>query len=352
MPSWLSASASVIGTGHSASGVPCQDSHCCIQRGDDKWLAMVISDGAGTAKYSDMGANLVAKSFAHSLIALSHRIDHREPGAWINDFVIGRILKTRDELRSLAKSESLKEYHCTLVACLLGEAGGFIIHIGDGAAFGGAAKAIDSTKCSLSDHLFSSPPENGEYSNETFFITEGDWIKHLRITPISNADWIVLGTDGGTALAMVADRDPKPGFVVPLITSLAYEKDLDARNAKLAEILADAQADRLTSDDKTICLAFRKSLGELNTQFVMPLPTITQAQNKGPIEKNSIGKSTQQNITSLQNKLKRKILWKVQVTRKVMIITIGLISAISVATWVFMNYENADVRQIHKGDGK
>lgn len=341
MTNWLSAAASVIGTGHATSGAPCQDAHCCIQRDDGRWLAMVVSDGAGTARYSDQGSNLVANSFAHALIELSNEIEHRNPGAWINDFVIGHILTTRNELRNLAKSDNLKDYHCTLVACLVGETGGFLIHIGDGAAFGASAMPIGDEKYSLSELAFSSLPENGEYSNETFFITEGDWIKHLRITPIPSVDWIMLGTDGGTSLAMVADKEPKPGFVVPLLTSLALEADHEIRNEKLAAVLSDAQADKLTSDDKTICFAFRQRLAVVNKTYEMNTPSLVQPANRLSTTTNSTNLTSVVDDTTqpILHTCKRKCTWKRQITRKVIVSAFTLVFLVIVVCWANLNPE-------------
>ena len=269
MNKWIVTSASAIGPGHIASNIPCQDSSCALLSDNGEWTALVVSDGAGTAKYSDKSSSLVSKSFAKALIELSNEIEHRAPGAWINDFVIEHIITTRKELRNLAGTDSLNDFHCTLVACLLGSSGGFLIHIGDGAIFGGGSKILDKNKTSLSHSAVISLPENREYSNETFFITEGDWIKHLRITSVSPVDWIVLGTDGGTTLAMIGDKEPKPGFIVPLLNTLTKDVDDSSRMNKLKAILNDIQADKLTSDDKTLCIAYRAKLATISTEFVM-----------------------------------------------------------------------------------
>ena len=260
MNNWIVTKSSAIGTSHLISGLPCQDSCYEMQSHDGEWLSIVVSDGAGTAKYSDQSSSLVSKSFAKALISLSEQFKEKNPGAWVNDFVIEQILNVRNELRSLAKEDSLKDFHCTLVACLLGKSGGFLIHIGDGAVFGGLSKETSENKISLSESLFISRPENGEYANETFFITEGDWIKHLRITPIGLVDWIVLATDGGTSLSMIEDKEPKLGFIAPLFGRLTQEENQAAREAFLNSVLNDAQANKLTSDDKTLCIAFRQNL--------------------------------------------------------------------------------------------
>jgi len=271
MDNWIATASSVIGSSHLTSKIPCQDSSCVLQAG--QWISMVVSDGAGTAKHSEKGSSLVTKTFAHALIELSSKIESRPPGAWINDFVIEQIINVREKIRELASSDDIKDYHCTLVACLIGNNGGFLIHIGDGAIFGGATEKKLNGEVSLSKNSFISAPENGEYSNETYFITEGDWIKHLRITPIGAVDWIVLGTDGGTSLSMLADKAPKPGFIIPLLKMLSDSDSLEARTNKLEGILNNEQADKLTNDDKTICVAFKPNLFEQSDSLTMSATT-------------------------------------------------------------------------------
>src|SRR5262245_60422188 len=57
---WRYASASVIGTSHGKSGSPCQDSHGCRVFVDKERpvLAVAVSDGAGSAINSTVGATI------------------------------------------------------------------------------------------------------------------------------------------------------------------------------------------------------------------------------------------------------------------------------------------------------
>lgn len=274
MENWLIAKASVIGTGHKAVGLPCQDA-CFVDTSlDGEWVSLVVSDGAGTAQYSDQSSSLVCEVFGKSLIGLSDELKIREPGAWINDFVIEKVLDTRKQLRVLANSDNLKDFHCTLVASLIGPTGGFLIHIGDGALFGGDYKDIDEINNSIAPNFVISEPENGEYANETFFITEGDWIKHLRITPIRPVDWIVLATDGGTSITMVADKAPKPGVIIPLLRHLNGAGDANKLDEILEKIVTDPRTNKITSDDKTLCIAFRpdKFIDSSSPEIIVDTP--------------------------------------------------------------------------------
>ena len=291
---WIIACASVIGSSHIKTNTPCQDSSVIQVSNSGDWVSIVVSDGAGTASNSLEGSSYIAKFFSESLISLSNELSYRPPGHWINDFVIERILNVRENLRKKANSDDISKYHSTLVACLLGPSGGFSIHIGDGAVFGGKAKLNNiSGFADLNDSFFISAPDNGEYSNETYFITEGNWIKNLRITPMPNLDWVYVCTDGGTALSMNSENNPKENFVIPVLEAILNEKDTVDRNAVLEKILKDPKANTVTGDDKTIAIAcnvnLKNFIGNLGFQSKTPatnntetISSIKAAQNSAP----------------------------------------------------------------------
>ena len=255
---WIFGAAKQVGISHQETGAPCQDSFDIERSEDGKWVAVAVCDGAGSAKHSEVGSNLVSKTFAKKLILLSKEVETRQPGAWINDFVIQQILNVREELRAEAKSDDLRDFHTTLVAFLMSDFGGFAIHIGDGSILGGIAKdSGDATE--IDSEVFMSKPENGEYSNETFFITEGDWIKHLRITPMPPLDWVFVGTDGGSAFFADPADNPKQDFITSFIADLK-NRNSGAWSQRIGEILSDKQADKITNDDKTLIFFAKEGL--------------------------------------------------------------------------------------------
>ncbi len=279
MGDWLLANASVKGASHINSGSPCQDASIVRTDHSGKWLIAVASDGAGSASRADEGADFVASKFANALTELSQKLESRSPGSWTSDFVIRVILETRSYLRDRADDagpsrfsrdrskvaapshlDSIQDFNCTLVACLLGPSGGFSIHIGDGAIFG-QRQDRSSTNGSSPDNVnYVSRPENGEYANETYFLTEGDWIRHLRITPMPALKWVLLCTDGGAALSMRDETEPKTGFLSPVLSQLIDAKNNHRRDSLLETILNDPKADGVTGDDKTLVIAIRANV--------------------------------------------------------------------------------------------
>jgi len=247
-----------MGQSHQTSQIPCQDKFSCKVSGDGRWLSVAVSDGAGSALNAEAGAEITSTIFCEELLGLSKQLEFRAPGEWINDFVVECVLKVRNQLRSKAKSDDIKSFHCTLVAALVGPEGGFSIHIGDGSIFGGQFKNDSKGgEVELNSNFVISKPENGEYTNETFFITEGNWIKHLRVTPLPRLDWVVACTDGGAALILEKETEVKPKFLVPFFQELISDKF--TKNNYISEVLSDPKANALTTDDKTIFVAMRSS---------------------------------------------------------------------------------------------
>jgi hypothetical protein len=302
MQNWLYSGASVMGQSHQTSQIPCQDKFSCKVSGDGRWLSVAVSDGAGSALNAEAGAEITSTIFCEELLGLSKQLESRAPGEWINDFVVECVLKVRNQLRNKAKSDDIKSFHCTLVAALVGPEGGFSIHIGDGSIFGGQFKNdTKSGEVELNSNFVISKPENGEYTNETFFITEGNWIKHLRVTPLPRLDWVVACTDGGAALILEKEIEVKPKFLVPFFQELISDKF--NKNNYISEVLSDPKANALTTDDKTIFVAMRSSAIQArplnftkieSSNFISPSepnqtvqPEIQQTQDRLGVKKNS-----------------------------------------------------------------
>jgi len=273
MNAWQYSSASVTGQSHITTSIPCQDKHVVKISEDKNWIAVAVCDGAGSAERAEIGASITSSHFCDELIKLADELNQRLPGEWINDFVINCVLNVRDKIRQHAKSDNIKQYHSTLVAALLGPSGGFSIHIGDGAILGGSfKKSSPQNNFELNSNYFISLPENGEYSNETYFITEGNWIKHLRISPLPKLDWIIACTDGGAALLLDNENQVKPSFLVPFLEPQVNCNFTDVDFTE--KILSDSKANKLTTDDKTIVTVVRANVlpSQVKLSFEITIP--------------------------------------------------------------------------------
>lgn len=238
------------GQSHISNNLPCQDHHSILQT-ENGWVIATVCDGAGSAIHGGDGAQLFSNKFSQSLISLAEKIDNGSPGQWINDYIVESILNIRTHLRETKHVSNLNDWHTTLLAVLLGESGGLCVHIGDGAIFGGQLKPYDDMINIIDHKYYISSPENGEYSNETYFVTEGIWTKHLRISPLPALDWIALATDGGCSLCLNNQSLLNEHFVPSVLKEFANYEGRDIPNFIMDEIVKEKYKSA-TSDDKTV----------------------------------------------------------------------------------------------------
>ena len=274
MRTWFAAGASVVGESHILRGRPNDDALAIKQQGH--WTAIVVSDGAGSCSRAREGSNLVAELFVGELLTIASQLDAVGPGPWLNDAVIKAVLQVRAELASLAGSYDLKNFHCTLVAALISSKGGFTVHIGDGAIIVG--RMHDKSAIDIEVH---SHPENGEYANETFFITESTWLKNIRIKPLGSCDWIALTTDGAASVLM--DRAVKADAIQAFFQLLLGHSTTHSLSSLMERFLESDYAKSCSNDDKTIALAYREEqtpllFSEFSISEDKPLIDSTESQ--------------------------------------------------------------------------
>lgn len=262
---WLITRAVVRGTGHVKLGMPCQDYCEARLSRDGRWLVAAVCDGAGSARRADEGAQVVAEAVTAGLIAEIATIEATGPGVWLKDRVHAIVLGARQQLRS--RGGEIRDFNATLVGVLIGPTGGFFFHVGDGAGVASRAAVrtevdgeVPHERLFLWEDLVVSAPENGEVANETYFVTQDEWDKHLRSKPIpASADIVMLMSDGGMEFALPR-LQINPSWITPVIGQLLRTDDDDARGRLVEGYLADPEADPITSDDKTIFVAIRRRL--------------------------------------------------------------------------------------------
>lgn len=260
---WLLVDASVRGKGHIDAGLPNQDAIAIATSRDGKIVAAVVSDGAGTASKAEVGSRAAADRMAPWLLKIGQQIHAGQIHASMaRDHLLEGIVALRRHLDP--SGMSLRDYHCTLVGCLLTPSGGFVCQIGDSIAVAARFALLgdgsdDPVDFFPDDGCRRYEPERGEYSNETHFITETDWEKHLRITPLPDSfDAIVLMTDGAMDVVTLRGRIFR-GFMSNLFGRILRMSDRHQRNELLHGWLADKQTYGVTGDDKTLFVAIRAS---------------------------------------------------------------------------------------------
>jgi hypothetical protein len=254
---WKLAGASVVGFSHQAAGTVCQDAHA-VTITPTGWLVGVVSDGAGSARFSGESSQLLSKEVVAQLTVRlnaleasdTQQIPEEVVRIWIED-AVEAVRRQLPRLRTeIVESNGLQDFHATLLGVVAGLGAGVFFHIGDGA--GCATSMNDVTKAIISG------PENGEYANETYFVTQDDWRDHLRITSFDpQYDLITLMSDGVTPFALDKGQlAPFPPFFVPLSKFLA-EHDREEGERAITTILARDAIRPITGDDKTLVWALR-----------------------------------------------------------------------------------------------
>lgn len=250
---WDIVAGCATGAAHLKSGTSCQDAFHHDR--SSHWVVATVCDGAGSSRHGGIGARLAADNIVKELVLLldtAPQALHGDCNYWRNG-VTASIASTRSLLKNRIgkNSEGLSEYHATIVGVVAGLNYGFFFHIGDGA---GLALDIDSWEATVV-----SPPQNGEYADQTYFYTMDNWEDYLRLTFFDGApDLITLMSDG--AMSFVASKGLgglDPNFMGPVMRYLDTVDEKTGSNA-LLNTLESPQTHTITGDDKTLLIATRR----------------------------------------------------------------------------------------------
>ncbi|MBR1825867.1 MAG: protein phosphatase 2C domain-containing protein [Alphaproteobacteria bacterium] len=228
---------------HKANNMPCQD-YCCSKRYKNK-LVGIVSDGAGSACYGQIGAKTICRTLCDLLIRSNHKTIRRD----IKNAIETARQKLLFHRYNKSKSEAdLCHFSATVVGFFYCNGRGIFFHIGDGAGI-----AFNSGDY---DNILISEPENGTFSCETYFYTMPEWKECLRFKPFENINRIMLMSDGVTGFVFSDDFFKiQRKFFIPVVEYLEREKYKTYALRALNNTLNDARAQRLNADDKTILWA-------------------------------------------------------------------------------------------------
>ena len=130
---WRLAYASEVGTSHTHSGTPCQDS--CLAQVDvlpnhQPLLSIFVSDGAGRADRGGEGAELAIEAAASFVAKKVAQGEFGLSDALATDLVIA----VRKHIFSRAEAENLtaRDFACTFLGVMSSEGGTLVLQVGDG----------------------------------------------------------------------------------------------------------------------------------------------------------------------------------------------------------------------------
>lgn len=249
--SWRYASASVIGTSHTRSNLPCQDASRCevVRGGSDDFLVVAVSDGAGSKPCSEVGARLACDTVFEGV---KHCVERGEP---IQALVPSRLVTTvrkAIEQEASTSNRPIDHYACTLLVAVVGSSESLFFHVGDGSIVV-RERESDAYECVFW-------PQKGEYANQTHFVTDADVLEHVELKRLGRIDEVAAFSDGIESLVLrFSQRAPHGPFFTRRFERLRQEPSghSERYSKMLEQYLANPEINKQTDDDKTLALATR-----------------------------------------------------------------------------------------------
>lgn len=251
---WKMVYGSTRGTAHARSGQPCQD--YCASSVAGTTLVVACADGAGSAESSHLGSKAAVERFLEQAAELECVPTREQIERWV-DAARERVLE-----EAAANETAPRQFACTFLAALVGEAWAAFAQIGDGVIVFDGPEGYEMAFW----------PDNGEYVNTTRFITEDDYRANLRIEIVKQrvTDLAVL-TDGLQMLALdFAHAKVYDRFFAPLFNVVRNGPGEETLKRSLLEFMDSKRVNDRTEDDKTLLLATRIKADEPPT---VPDPT-------------------------------------------------------------------------------
>ncbi|MGD9657190.1 MAG: PP2C family serine/threonine-protein phosphatase [Methylocystis sp.] len=258
---WRIAAASAIGSSHVKQGTVCQDSHACqvlTDRDGGTVIALVVSDGAGSAALADEGSDLACRTIVEAVevfLARGGRVSDLcldEARSWVE------MVQEAISLRATGAGTTLRDYACTLLVAVIGEDGAAFLQVGDGAMV-----VADEG----GEWAWVHWPQRGVYANSTFFVTESGAADRMAFDLVPRkVDEVALFTDGIESLVLhYATKSVHAPFFEkifgPMRLSTAEGLDVALSGGLERYLSSPAVCDR-TDDDKTLILATRVEAAE------------------------------------------------------------------------------------------
>ena len=249
--SWKYTASSVTGRTHLDRNEPGQD-YCragAVQVSDREFFIGLVADGAGSTRCGWAGAKTACDTAFESIVKTIrmageiHPITDRDVMDWV--------CSARQAIVAQAAGSGtpVREYACTLIGSVIGDGQAICFQIGDGAI---VMKEHDEYQVVFW-------PDQGEYANTTFFVSDELFLTHLVI---SRKDFlpeeVALFTDGLQNLVLsFSKKAAHDGFFRPLFAAVRAHSGnrlLDL-SAHLKGFLSRSDINERTDDDKTLVLA-------------------------------------------------------------------------------------------------
>jgi Protein phosphatase 2C len=246
---WKAMVYSAMGTRHEQRNQPCQDYGS--YRVEGVYLLGAVADGAGSAKYSEVGAQIAVES---ALDAIAIQLHEHSASSYedMKQAAPALFAQVFDELLSALNQATeeigcdLKDLGCTLLAFVAAPDWVAAMQVGDG------FMVVRSGEKESYDLLFE--PDKGEFINETIFVTTDRAVESLRVcVQPSDRPFICAATDGLERVAVrLHDWYPHAPFFAPFEACLRQLPTQAERDLYLKTFLESDRLNAKTDDDKTL----------------------------------------------------------------------------------------------------
>ncbi|YAF93954.1 MAG: PP2C family serine/threonine-protein phosphatase [Nodularia sp. CChRGM 3473] len=246
---WRVVAASVCGTSHVKNKQLCQDAHHW-QLLPGNVLVAAAADGAGSASQGKVGAMVAVETAIETLSIKEITRDSLADDAIVQTLLNEALLAARKavEDEAVACNKQPQDLATTLIIMVATPDMVAVAQIGDGLA---VAKDDQGNLLALTI------PDNGEYINETNFLTSPDAldIAQMRLWRETIVNVGIL-TDGLQMLAlnMVVGEPHKP-FFFPLFDFVENAEDKTVAKEQLVKFLSSERITQRTDDDLTLIIA-------------------------------------------------------------------------------------------------
>lgn len=252
---WKAIPSFVEGTSHRKLEIPCQDYGNYIRV--DDLIVGAVADGAGSAKFSHIGARLAVKKALSHLEKWIITLKQKKPNLnWQKpipkDIATKVFNRTLEDVQAALTEETnkgylLKDLACTLLVFVATPDWIAAMQIGDG---------FIVVRFEGSEYQLLFKPDKGEYANETTFVTSVNAQSQMRIVVLSgNQRFICASTDGLERLAIsFHDWKPFAAFFSPFEEGIKIANNLKQETEDIEKWMASEEVNARTDDDKTMLL--------------------------------------------------------------------------------------------------
>lgn len=249
---WKAVASSATGTSHKNQGIPCQD------RGNYRIFNDVIvgavADGAGSAKYSDVGSKLAVETVLKCFADINEYPDEqgfsqplcKQEAEKLFAKIVNKVIA---ELNNQAANTGflVNDLACTLLIFIATAEWVAAMQIGDG---------FIVVRSQSSEYQLLFEPDKGEFFNETSFITSANALDEMQVQVVlGKQEFICASTDGLEKVAIrLSDWQPFPPFFKPFEEYLQETVNPEEDDKYVIDFLNSERLNSRIDDDKTLLL--------------------------------------------------------------------------------------------------